>query len=232
MKKRLAFFPIVLSFYSNQLLAQNFRILSLNFKPMFGNSVLQLNDSVYKLNKNDSIQFEILKFYISGIEFWKNSVPVWIEPISFHLIDASDINTLKLILNIPNDIFFTEIKFKLGIDSITNVSGAMGGDLDPTKGMYWTWQSGYINFKLEGKSNLCQTKNNEFHLHLGGYAYPFSTLQSISLVTSNTKNISINFDLKTFLNEIDLTNNTSIMSPKKEAVKLSNQLGQLFKIEE
>ena len=232
MKKRLTFFPIVLSFYSNQLLAQNFRILSLNFKPMFGNSVLQLNDSVYKLNNNDSIQFETLKFYVSAIEFWNNSAPVWIEPNSFHLMDASDSNTLKLAFKVPSDMIYAEIKFKLGIDSLTNVSGAIGGDLDPTKGMYWTWQSGYVNFKLEGKSNLCRSRKHEFQFHLGGYTHPYNSLQTISLLTSNLQDVSIKFDLKTFLSDVDLENKPSVMSPNKDALILSNQLGKLFKIKE
>ena len=68
----------------------------------------------------------------------------------------------SLALQIPSNIPFSKLKFQLGIDSLTNVSGAMGGDLDPTKGMYWTWQSGYINMKIEGKSNSCKTRKNQF----------------------------------------------------------------------
>jgi hypothetical protein len=46
----------------------------------------------------------------------------------------------KLSFDLPTYLKYDQIQFQLGIDSLTNVSGAMGGDLDPTKGMYWTWQ--------------------------------------------------------------------------------------------
>ena len=44
----------------------------------------------------------------------------------------------------------------------------MDGDLDPVHGMYWTWQSGYIQFKLEG---LLRDSAGErkLELHLGGF---------------------------------------------------------------
>jgi hypothetical protein len=66
------------------------------------------------------------------------------------LIDFDENDSNALCLEIPDDIEFDAIQFNLGLDSLTNVSGALGGDLDPTKGMYWTWQNGYVNFKLQG----------------------------------------------------------------------------------
>ena len=127
---------------------------SLKFNPSFGQSKLS-SDSAYKISINDSIQITAFKFYISNLELLNKNKSVWKDSIPFHLIDAFNEKTLAF--KIPTNIPYTKVKFNLGIDSITNVSGAMGGDLDPTKGMYWTWQSGYINFKLEGISNLCKT---------------------------------------------------------------------------
>ena len=55
-----------------------------------------------------------------------------------------------------------------GVDSLLQRSGVMDGDLDPVHGMYWTWQSGYIQFKLEG---LLRDSAGErkLELHLGGF---------------------------------------------------------------
>lgn len=111
----------------------------------------QVNTSIIKLNSKDSIQLETLKIYISELSILNDKNVIWKEQNSFHLIDFSHPSTLLLILKLPSYQSFNKLKFNLGIDSLTNVSGAMGGDLDPTNGMYWTWQSGYINFKLEGK---------------------------------------------------------------------------------
>jgi len=49
------------------------------------------------------------------------------------------------------------------VDSLANVSGAMSNDLDATKGMYWSWQSGFINLKIEGKSASCKTRKINFN---------------------------------------------------------------------
>ncbi len=55
-----------------------------------------------------------------------------------------------------------------GVDSLLQRGGVMDGDLDPVHGMYWTWQSGYIQFKLEG---LLRDSAGErkLELHLGGF---------------------------------------------------------------
>lgn len=111
--------------------------------------------------------------------------------------------------------------FHIGIDSATNVSGAMGGDLDPTKGMYWAWQSGYINVKIEGTSSVCNTRNHEFQFHLGGYLPPHYALQTLHFPVKNPQQIQIDIDIQKFLKNIDLARQNHIMSPSKEAVVLS-----------
>jgi hypothetical protein len=203
---------------------------SLNFIPKFGNSLLVLNDTVYSKKNGDDIQFESLKFYISNIELLDNNKIVWQENNSFHLLDGSDSKSMTLLLKTSSNVKYTKIKFNLGLDSTVNVSGAMGGDLDPSKGMYWAWQSGYINFKLEGKSKKCNTRNNEFHFHLGGYAVPYSSIQSITITLTDIKKINITLDLEKMMNEIDLSKQNKIMSPGMEAVLLSKKVCQLFSI--
>lgn len=188
-----------------------------------------LNPEVYyKLNTADSIQFTSFKFYISQLELMNGSKAVWKDKVKYHLIDAFDEKTLEL--QIPSNISFTKIKFQLGIDSLTNVSGAMGGDLDPTKGMYWTWQSGYINFKLEGKSNLCKTRHNEFQFHLGGYQQPFNCLQTVFVQVKSTTNIKLNMDISKLLEHISLSQLNHIMSPSYDAVKLSEKIHESFSV--
>jgi hypothetical protein len=46
----------------------------------------------------------------------------------------------------------TGIRFLLGVDSARNVSGIQTGALDPARGMFWTWNSGYVMAKIEGSS--------------------------------------------------------------------------------
>lgn len=182
----------------------------------------------YKLNAKDSIQITSFKFYISQLELINGTKTIWEDKGKYHLIDVFDEKTLDL--QIPSNINFTKIKFKLGIDSLTNVSGAMGGDLDPTKGMYWTWQSGYINFKLEGNSNLCKTRRNEFQFHLGGYQQPFNCMQTVFVQVKSTTNIKLNIDLGKFIKQVSLSQHNHIMSPSKEAVDFSEKLIETFSV--
>ncbi|MBK8367200.1 MAG: hypothetical protein IPL10_07215 [Bacteroidetes bacterium] len=199
----------------------------IKFNPSFGESKLVV-DSTYQLNTTDSIQITALRFYISKIELFEKNKSVWIDSVQFHLIDA--FNEKTLLVNIPSNICYSKLKFNFGIDSTTNVSGAMGGDLDPTKGMYWTWQSGYINFKLEGTSNICKTRHNEFQFHLGGYQQPFNSVQTVFIEITSKSTIEININLLKIFQKINLAQQHHIMSPGQEAMDFSEKVIQSLSI--
>lgn len=202
---------------------------SLTFQAVFNDIRVKPGDFC-KLASGDSISFETLKFYLSGIEFLRNDTAVWKEQNSFHLVNLFETENENARIKLPSDCMFNKIRFQLGIDSITNVSGAMGGDLDPTKGMFWTWQSGYINFKLEGKSNVCKTRNNEFQFHLGGYRFPFNSMQAITQDCMPEQNIFIRFDLENFIHQFDLSVINQVMMPGEEAYKLAMAAAASFQV--
>ncbi len=231
MKLRCVFILLIFAFKSFLALAQTEQKTSIVFHPMFGNSILTPNNLFYTLSKGDSIQIEAFKFYISAIELLKDDKIVWKEENSFHLIDFADDKSLTIVIAGASNIIYNTIRFNLGIDSLTNVSGAMGGDLDPTKGMYWTWQSGYVNLKLEGRSNVCKSRNNAFQFHLGGYQYPFNALQKVILKVEENKKVDIVLDIKNFIESIDLSQQNQIMSPSKQAVSLSEKAVEIFRVE-
>ncbi len=219
---------LLFGFQFNFLFSQ--QIINIEFIPTINGENFAL-ETTYKFNNGqDSIQFDALKFYISKIEFFKENSSVFKETNSIHLIDAEIEKSKILNLNVGEQIHFDKIKFALGIDSTTNVSGAFGGDLDPTKGMYWTWQSGYINFKLEGKSNLCDNREKEFQLHLGGYQNENNALQEVRMSTPSTNALSIEIDLSVYLQSFDLNKINRVMSPSPDAVALSKKIAQCFKL--
>ena len=136
---------------------------------------------------------------------------------------------------------FSTIRFSIGIDGLTNVSGALGGDLDPTLGMYWAWQSGYINLKVEGQTKDCPARKNLFQFHLGGYQSPFNALQEVELTLpkfSNTPSgkslhadtVVVNVALDEWLAKIDLAETYQVMSPGQEAVDLVTLFSTVFSI--
>lgn len=190
-----------------------------------------IEDTYCHLKNGDSILVEMLRFYISNLEFLQKDKIVFQEKNSVHLIDAASPQTLQFSFNLPSKIEYDELKFDLGIDSTTNVSGALGGDLDPTKGMYWTWQSGYVNVKIEGKSPKSKARNKEFQYHLGGYHSPFYALQKVVLPIKKKGNIHIVFDVAEFLAQSDFSKKSHLMSPSAEAILLSERMAKGFRVE-
>lgn len=183
----------------------------------------------FQNEKSTDFSIETFKFYVSQLVFLKNGEIVFEEKNSFHLIDIIN-NKNQFSFDINESIEYDQIQFLLGIDSLTNVSGALDGDLDPTKGMYWAWQSGYINFKLEGIHSKCPTRDNKFQFHLGGYLPPFLAAKSVLLNCKPSDNIQITFDTASFLNQIDFTNTNTIMSPGQKTVDLSATCVKHFKV--
>lgn len=131
--------------------AQDSLILRLHPTLLHENLILNKKYTVY----NDTISISSLKFYLSDIALYQDEKPVFLFQKKYHLYDIQDSNTFVILETIPASLAYNTIKFSIGIDSTTNVSGAIEGSLDPMFGMYWTWQSGYINFKLEGIASRC-----------------------------------------------------------------------------
>lgn len=63
---------------------------------------------------------------------------------------------------------YSGLAFTVGVDAERNHAGAQTGVLDPARGMFWTWASGYIHFKLEGRSPASTEADQAVSLHLGG----------------------------------------------------------------
>ena len=202
-----------------------------NFNLNWKNKSLELN-KIYH-SKNDSLQISAFKFYISSIEFQFSDNSKFIENNSYHLIDIEHNKSLKIaLLNNTNKII-SRIFFNIGVDSLASVSGAMTGDLDVTNGMYWAWQSGFINMKIEGKSSSCSTRNNNFHFHIGGYLKPNYALRKVNINCNKNieNNINLIVDLSKLFEEIDLKSTNSIMIPGQKAMKLSDLSTKIFSLE-
>lgn len=200
----------------------------ISFVPVYNSQRIVPDETWYPLPGGDSVQFEVFRWYISDMTFQYKGAIVYREANSYHLCDIADANTLNYSIALPERLKYDAISFNLGIDSLTNAAGAGSGVLDATNGMYWAWQSGYINLKLEGRSNLCPTRKNRFQLHLGGYMLQDNALQRITLPAMPGNDIVINIPLDKLLQTIDLRKQHSIMIPCPEAVSLSKTMAGLF----
>lgn len=195
--------------------------LNLRFKPLLNGKELYPDSMYLKTVSGDSISIRVLKFYISGIALHDDKNETWTEMHSFHLLDIHKPSTLELVLGTPELSKARNLTFLLGIDSAINTAGAMGGDLDPVNGMYWTWQSGYINIKLEGWYYRKGNAPVEFQYHLGGYKFPYATTQEIKIEIPESHTIVIPIDVGGFLSSIDIASLNHLMTPGADAFRLS-----------
>jgi len=203
--------------------------LAVNFHLEFNKLPLELNKK-YISKANDTLSIETFRCYISNIQIQYADNSVFTQKDSYHLLDLDNPNSFQIPITKKSDKLISKITFNIGIDSLTNTSGAMAGDLDPVKGMYWAWQSGYINMKIEGKSPSCSTRKNEFQFHIGGYMKPNYAMQKVEL-NVNKKDIHIGIDLNNFFSDIQLSKTNSIMIPGKVAMELANISIKMFHTE-
>ena len=193
--------------------------------PSWNTNPLELQQ-VYLTENKDSISFSTLKMYFSDFRF-KNKINGGISTIDtliFYDLADSSTHTFFNELDLTN---FESLAFTLGLDSTKNVSGELENAYDPLLGMYWAWNTGYVNLKFAGKSNLILTKTHDFEFHLGGYRYPLATAQNIEVDLNDQY---IYFDLeKLFSESINLSKNHHIMLPGKDAFLISQGLSDCFK---
>lgn len=173
------------------------------------------------------IVLQTARFYLSDFIFYRQGQEVLRENNSYHLVDLEFPESGEWAIHTSG---FDEISFLLGTDSLTNVSGAYGGDLDPVKGMYWTWNSGYINVKLEGFSSQSKGRNGEFALHLGGYMPPFQTDYRVQSGVTSSGRIHIELDVCPMFEQTDWNNHFNVMSPSAEAARLTELLGRSIRV--
>lgn len=203
--------------------------LLVNFHLEFNKLPLQLGKE-YVSGTRDTLSIETFKCYISNIKIHYNDNTVFTQNNNYHLLDSDQPNSFTIPVDKKSDKLISKITFNIGIDSITNNAGAQTGDLDPTKGMYWAWQSGYINTKIEGRSSSCKTHKNEFQFHIGGYLEPYYAMRQMKFDWDKKANDDINIaiDLYPFLSNLKLIETNSVMIPGKEAMRLANYTSKMF----
>lgn len=200
---------------------------SIKFSAFLNNSPLIFNTNIPF--KDSFIHVEVFKMYISNIAFTYHDGSTYNEKDSYHLIDLANSNNDKLFITDSKE-RIKQLSFDIGIDSATNHQGAKGGDLDPLKGMYWTWQSGYIHFKIEGSSPLCRSSKNKFSFHIGGFQYPFNAIQHVVLQENSANDILVAIKLDDFFRSVRLDERTNVMSPGRKAMYIAEKFKHVFEI--
>ena len=198
---------------------------------MFGKQHLKTETNCIS-SKKDTISIDKLRFYITNVKVTYTDASVSNTKKAW-LLDINNPETLLLNIAVSEKKKIKQISFNVGVDSLSNVSGALGGALDPANGMYWAWQSGYINMKIEGTSSSCATRKNKFRFHIGGYLPKENALRVVTIPVNKTidEGITVIMDVSTFFNEISLKENNSIMIPGAKAMLMADCIAKMFTLQ-
>lgn len=190
-------------------------------KLLYGEQELKLKEGAVK-SKDGNFTFHKIKFYLATSNLHQGGHS---DSYQFFLIDAADEESCFLTL--PMELQERkDVRLALGIDSIIQYAGVQGGVLDPRKGMYWAWNSGYIFFKLEADYHS-EKLEQLGRWHLGGFRSPYIAQSVVQLKPIMSGSILV-LDLKPFLEYCVSHSIYEVMSPGPIAVELTQLLSTLF----
>lgn len=183
------------------------------------------------------------KFYICRIDLINTDANETHHLKNDHfLIDAADSRSVEISLK-AGARKYNRIAFIIGVDSARNVSGAQTGALDPTKGMFWTWNSGYIMAKMEGSSPLSTAPNNLVEYHIGGFKEPLNVVKRVELsfpsnqikefLPGTTGTIEITANLNAwfhFPNDLRIASNPVCTTPGVLAKQIAENYAHMFTV--
>ncbi|MGQ0699194.1 MAG: MbnP family protein [Panacagrimonas sp.] len=109
---------------------------------------------------------------------------------------------------------YDALEFQLGIDATRNEGGAQSGALDPAKGMYWTWKTGFIFFLVEGNLSSGSGARQDLTWHVGGDSSLRRTvrLPLPDLTFGAASTLHLQADLEQLFRDIDPSVTHTLMS--------------------
>ena len=206
----------------------------LRFENRVGNELL-IPGNTYVLGNGDTVTPYRLKYYISAIRAISADGRSVILSPEHYLVDADDSASQVISLKDPG-FPIASLSFAVGVDSIRNVSGVQTGALDPLHGMFWTWNSGYVMAKLEGRSPSSRVAGQQFTYHVGGYRDENNTRRIIQLHLpdgSNHQNIIVAADINAWFSgkhNIRISSAPICHSPGELAMRLADNYSNMFSI--
>jgi hypothetical protein len=159
------------------------RTITIRFRNKVGSQELVLFNQSYTNPFGEPITVTRFKYYVSHIRIGGAGQKERTLSDKTFLIDEADSASKTLVFT--TDVGAPQsLSFELGVDSILNVSGVQTGDLDPLKGMFWTWNSGYIFAKMEGVSDSAHAPAHSFTWDVGGFQSPANASRTVQLSLS------------------------------------------------
>lgn len=215
----------------------------MKFTNVVGNKSLALGELVnYTAPNGDDYTVSVYNYYISNIVLTDENGNQFIEQESYHLVMADKAESQSITINNVPSARYSSISFVIGVDSLRNISGAQSGDLDPKYSMFWSWSTGYIMAKMEGKSSKSTSPGNSLSFHIAGFKGVNNVLQKIKLdlpqkaniTTSASPKVHIHSDLNTWFaapNFSGFASTSSIGTESEKAYKVSQNYRSMFGVD-
>lgn len=186
-------------------------IVNIHFKSYFGNTSFD-GTKVYQDGLGHRIRIDYFYTYFSNIKLIKSDgSAILVKDFALFNMDSDPV----LSLNIESS-EIARIEFAIGIPEEYNK------DVDPTtyanshplsvqgsQGMFWTWNTGYIFSKMEGKADLTGTEGasltNPFAYHAGDDPL-YRTLsfeKPFTIAANESQDIIVSFHLDEIFNNAD-----------------------------
>ena len=212
--------------------------LNIEIEHMAAGSTMVLNTDV-QTPLGEPVRYTVFKYYLSHVALQKDDGSRETLPVSYHLVDESVSSSKSIAFVIPTGSYKSLI-FTMGVDSARNVSGVQEGALDPANGMFWTWNSGYIMAKMEGKSPLSTAPLQNITFHIGGFRQANSVLRTVELPfpsatvhEGKSLAITLSANVDKWWNgksDIHIGSATVIMEPGDAAMKMADNYATMFTI--
>lgn len=168
--------------------------LTISVRNMAGAEDLVFSDMRYTNAAGNMYSITMLKYYISNIRLHKKDGSSKSLNV-YKLIDAKVSSSCIIDAGTIDAGEYDSLSFYVGIDPTRNHTGAQDGDLDVSKGMFWTWNTGYIFYKHEGQYKNSANQTKALVLHLGtDNAYSKVSLP-VTLNVDGNRKMEIKMDL-------------------------------------
>lgn len=210
--------------------------ISLKFDNRIGTEELVLNQTQSTNAMGETFTISTLNYFVSNIVLENDMGDKVALEDQYFLVREADPSSLNIDLtDIPAG-NYTSISYMLGVDSLKSIADVADrkGVLDPASygddNMYWSWNMGYIFFKMEGNSDaVTNNEAQQFQFHIGGFGgkdaptpnnlkmINLSFNQAATVSSNDSPSVHILFDAQQVFdatNKVELASTPMIHNPK------------------
>lgn len=217
--------------------------IAVEISSVAGQQPLQLGQAI-TTPAGETLQLKRLQYYLANPRLLRVDGQ-WVAPKrdpqsadGYYLIDLAQPASAHLRLPPVPAGEYSGLELSVGVDAGRNGSGAQAGALDPAHGLFWTWATGYIHFKLEGRSPASTAADHAVTLHLGGNGLQRTVFLSfaakpLKVAAGIQPTVHLHADLDAFLGGAEPLSfaRQPLVMQARDGLPLADRLGALLRVD-